>query len=211
MRRYEHLEQEILQILDELDFSNQNALNEKLQGGELRNIVWQLSRFVTFPHFIDTETERVGIYRVASQWDSRLMLYLIYQGDFYGDLREGFGVWFDVDGRHFAEGEWREDAPNGQFSTQNHHTYPRTSITTGNVVNGLWHGDVIIDNPPYGSNCVLLSQFYYGRRVVLEIISASDRNLYIVGHRCCTPSREASSVDRLNRTFGVFGFAELVT
>jgi len=126
----------------------------QLQASNLAAMFAESSNSLTFPLFFDTSDGRIGIYQTDEG-------FMVYQGDFVGDSREGFGRWFSLDGWYFSEGQWNGDMPNGQFSKQF-----GNAQRTGEVVGGLWHGDVVWTHLDSGNSFVL--QFVMGRVVVIE-------------------------------------------
>ena len=165
-RQRELLGAETIQILDELDFTDPDAICEKLQTSELADMIAELAPYLDFPVFIDTANGRMGIY----QTDVGLM---IYQGSFVDDIREGFGTWFSLDGHYFAEGEWRDDAPNGQFIKRWSGTH-----YTGNVVNGMWHGEVFF---AFSSDHGHHFQLDMGSIIIIRRQAGNGSHPYIVG------------------------------
>ena len=92
-----------------------------------------------------TENGKAGIYRVVSK---NYGPYMLYYGDYDGNLRSGNGVWIGshAGAWYCAIGEWKNDQPNGRQVTREwrpgFNTVVETRELIGNTVNGLWEGSV---------------------------------------------------------------------
>lgn len=70
--------------------------------------------------------------------------YYFYYGDYVDGVKSGNGVWF-VSGSDYMDvftGIWSNDEPNGQGTRSEFHDDGKVVIYSGNLVNGLWNGDV---------------------------------------------------------------------
>ena len=161
---------------------NPEAVAERMTTDEVWRVIGEASQEFGLPYIIDTTHGRIGIYNTNHGFK-------IYHGDFSGDSREGFGTWI---GRNYiAEGQWSGDMPNGQFSERRVGRGPiigsgllvkLDALYTGNVVNGLWHGDVAMSsNDGYSLTLHFdmgrVTVFYYviGGTVVMTYVGFYDR------------------------------------
>ena len=90
------------------------------------------SEYIEFDKKYETEYGTLGIYENGKY---------LYFGDYDGEERSGNGTWYIADDEDIcvARGEWSNDKPNGkQIEKSAHHN----SSAEGNVVDGLWDGEV---------------------------------------------------------------------
>jgi len=185
--RRETLEVEARQVLEDLAELDEEAFREKLEIGELADIINEFSQFTEFPLIFETERGEFGIHRFGN---------MIYIGEFSNGLREGFGRWFGLDGRWFSEGQWRDDAPNGQFRANN----DGVIAYTGNVVNGLWHGPVV---HTFYHGYSYTPSFDMGRVVVLYFEELMNGFTFAIVCNCC---RHSWGDELLDFLYGIVGF-----
>ena len=111
---------------DLLETDGFEALEEALESGGIHDLINQIETF-PFIQLDDCGTRGIGIYVVYGVW--------IYIGEFYNQMRSGYGVWINLYSGYRFEGEWRDDLPNGSGTL-----FDRYITMTGSLVNGLWHG-----------------------------------------------------------------------
>lgn len=141
---------EILSALpDLLEFENSEALEELLDSEEFHDFINQIQ---TFPmiYLEPCGTRGIGVYRPGRTF--------IYIGEFYNQMRSGYGVWIELrigfagyrDSYSRFDGEWRDDLPNGhgifriiiRDVTLGDGITSRNILNTyeGNFLNGRRHG-----------------------------------------------------------------------
>jgi len=176
-------------ILEELTVlcssDNYDSVFDKMQTEEFAKVT-ALSNSLNRPYIVDTEHGRIGVYEVNSK---RYGNYMIYFGDYNGDIREGSGVWLGhYEGQnYFAKGIWANDKPNGEMQIREWHSNLDASVMyrviTGNVVDGLWNGDVTwAFEENSGFTSIFPVQFDMGRWVVIEISNHENETRYEVSH-----------------------------
>ncbi|MBQ9437237.1 MAG: hypothetical protein IJU50_02795, partial [Lachnospiraceae bacterium] len=102
--------------------------------------------------------------------DGRLYL---YYGDYVEGEREGSGVWI-LNGKehyfYYSIGSWKEDLPNGKQERRSNSSryiyHPESNLThfvseNGNVINGLWDGEVVISEK--GFDAFIVSNYSHGK------------------------------------------------
>ncbi len=139
--RADELSQEMEEQLAGEDYEAIYDLIESEQFQELTDMMDQLGDEDSM--ILDTENGKTGIYRVESQYGS----FMLYYGDYNGEIREGNGVWIGSSGDSYycAIGSWSGDKPNGPQTVRE--CYPsRGSIVKreiiGTAADGLWNGTV---------------------------------------------------------------------
>ncbi len=83
-----------------------------------------------------------GVYYVEGEKKARI--YMLYIGQFDGEMRDGEGEWYSITGStmYYAKGNWEKDWPNGYQESNVYYTDNRVNSISGEVVNGLWNGDL---------------------------------------------------------------------
>ena len=136
-------------------------------------VVTELAQFLNRPYIIETEFGKIGVYEVDSE---RYGNFMIYFGDYVGEIREGFGIWLGYyNGKnYFASGEWRADTPNGYFVVREWNTNLGKSVVfrviMGYIANGLWNGDVYWNFELEDETQVNVAHFDNGKWIITETV-----------------------------------------
>ena len=140
--------------------------------------------------------------------------YMIYFGDYAGNERSGFGLWYHALDRYqeyFSRGEWRNDSPNGAFEVDTGYTH-----WMGTVLNGLWHGEVVVYDRYDIDDITLIAFFsndlhYYDDFFVYTYSNGLilDRTQYFFGGSH-TQNREDFRDDYQIEPYGIVGFGVFV-
>jgi tetratricopeptide (TPR) repeat protein len=135
----------LIEIAELCSGEQYEVIFERMQTSDFSRVT-ELSKFLNRPYIVDTDFGRIGVYEVNSD---KYGNYMVYFGDYVGDSREGTGVWLGYyEGQnYFAKGLWSSDMPNGETQIREWYSMLAEDVTyriiSGNVVEGLWDGDVI--------------------------------------------------------------------
>ena len=181
---------------------NDEAIFGMIESGELRQIFSTFPDEV-FPLFADINHGRIGIYQGDGRWRSG---YFVYIGEYFDDSREGFGTWLLLSNApSISEGEWRNDMPNGHFNVRSRMFYNETGTihtSSGNIVDGLWHGEST------GSHPLQENIFVYSYNMGLVTVLEVGENGPVVS-RCIVDNRPMVFLSEwVNQTNGIAGFSE---
>ena len=95
---------------------------------------------------LQTEYGDIRLYKINSEIFGN---YMIYYGDYEGDIRQGQGVWLGYyeSNNYMAKGNWKEDLPQGEFIVREWFSGLAGQVVyrviSGNVDKGLLNGDVL--------------------------------------------------------------------
>ena len=209
--QHERFLTEAIPLLNELAYlvfaGDDEILLDRLTGsGELVGIFFTFPD-EAFPILADTEHGRIGVYRSDWHWGSR---YFVYIGEYAGDVRVGFGTWLSLVGTvSIAEGEWTYDMPNGHFNVRSRHTasgIETIHTSTGNVVNGLWHGERL-GSVPVNEHIFM---YLYDNGLVILLETNGSGNQAAAGRCIVNDGHGAMHIPHewVNRTNGISGFSE---
>lgn len=126
----------------------------------------------------------------------------IYYGNYENGERVGSGKLVNVSSSsdyYIFDGTWANDMPNGYGTVTTPFIDDSTEVMSGNLVNGLWEGDVIMRN---GSDNGY--QFYFTNGIPM-VYGYSDGNV-ILGKR--TNAIRCYGIETKNQTWGVIGYCE---
>ena len=185
-------------LSDLLETDGFEALEETLESGELQDLINQIE---TFPatQLEDCGTRGIGVHMYDGE-------YWIYIGEFSGQIRNGHGVWFPLQGElsdigYRFEGEWRDDLPNGNGTI-----YAYSGKRAGSLVNGLWHGQITV-TWTYYSYLTFFLEYVNGSIVVIGLSQSDGENRHDVYIFSDGSAVTISDYD-LEKTHGVRPFAE---
>ena len=146
-----------------------------------------------------------GVYNIRGQ-------YYLYLGEFNGNARQGHALWLqfyrntdNVPEFVRFDGEWEHDLPNGSM-VQTYSAQPNKMV--GNVVNGLWEGEVYntIPNQDTGELATFIETYYDGKLDILRSDGDSDAP-YACAVAVDNPDRYMWYPEEVvNATYGVGGF-----
>lgn len=211
--------------------------NEDYIGAcEMSNQLDRTGHFVTDedePVLIETANGMVGIYTY------REYIVGIYCGDYRDGKREGKGILIRPERElpGYAIGEWKEDAPNGWQEVYQKGLWSRSvgneviasgyfvSEYSGNVGNGLWNGEVNIEETAHTERQVKSQEkftagFENGKLKVVDAIDGTMYTSYMIGIGSAYDSYKNIKDDKaeflvdaeaLERTYGIsdlFGYGE---
>lgn len=125
----------------------------------------------------------------------------IYYGNYENGKRVGNGKFVSVRGEtdyYIFDGAWVDDAPNG-YGTVTTPFIDKDEVMSGNLVNGLWEGDVIMQS---GSNSGYHFNFTNG---IPKVYGYSDGSV-ILGQK--PNAIRCYGVETKDKTWGVIGYCE---
>ena len=204
------LSQDMSEMLAREDYE---AIYSLIESDRFAEVIEMMNQFGISDRLIfDTATGKVGIYKVESRYGP----YMLYYGDYSGEIREGSGVWIGSAGSSYycAVGQWSNDKPNGHQAIRE--WYPELNERvikreiSGNTVNGLWNGPVdwgFVESDGKRGHIV---EFTNGKWNVLRLNSSGDswvvsENRYGIGN---PDSNLVVKVGEENILRGISGFSE---
>ena len=157
---------------------------------------------------LETEYGSIGLYKTDSEVFGN---YMIYYGDYEGDVRQGEGVWLGYydSNNYIAKGSWAGDLPQGEFAVREWHEHLAEDVVyrviSGNVNNGLWDGDVMWTfEETDGSTSSFPVSFQNGKWLILGYDENGDA---IVCEKGSAGGSMVVKAEREGNVCGIVGFA----
>lgn len=188
-----------------------DAVFEKMQSEEFGKVT-ALVDFLREPFISKTPSGKIGVYGVDSTTYGN---YMLYYGDYLDNVRNGNGQWFSYyEGQnYFAKGFWQDDKPNGEMTIKEWNSGLAENVTyriiNGNVVNGLWNGDIIWSFERDSElTHIFPVQFEMGHWIILEADNDDGKTRYVVSKSGNTGDNNTGvmSTKTPNEREGVIGF-----
>ena len=167
-----------------------------------------------FPIICDTMYGAVGFYLYGENE------YYTYIGEYEGDIREGFGCIIASNVSDFvhgtlecyvAYGDWEDDKPNGYMEVIKDNNIGKYTYQKGNVVDGIWNGDVTYIGIGYDDETIfeLVCEYKDGLATPLEEIKTAEGKYYRISkdndeYGVCI----SQPVDAADMTSGIISFAD---
>jgi tetratricopeptide (TPR) repeat protein len=170
----------------------------------LADITWVEEKYI-----VDTAYGKIGIYQVASGYYN-YGDYMIYYGDYEGDVRQGEGVWIAYyDGNnYYSKGTWESDVPQGYFTCREWNSKLDGKVVyrviSGNVNNGLWDGEVEWKFEEKDEISAYYPSFDNGKWVVIKY----NDDGYAVTYEKKDGDCLVAEPEELDYTKGIEGFAD---
>lgn len=105
----------------------------------------------------------------------------IYFGDYAENERNGNGIWMRGFNHYIFEGSWSGDKPNG-YGEERVERIGSVEVQTGNLLNGLWNGDVQLSYLyPDGKVRTYSSHYTEGTVTILgEMVDDGGETMYFI-------------------------------
>ena len=113
---------------------DENAVFEYMKSDKYKSLISQ--EYIELDKKYETDYGTLGVYAGGA---------FLYFGDYDGEDRSGNGAWYQSNeyGAFVVRGSWSGDMPNGkQKEIYQSNQNGQKTIMQGNVVNGLWDGEV---------------------------------------------------------------------
>ena len=203
------LGQDVDRLMQAEDYESLYQLMESEQLQEIINLMEELGdkdRLI-----FRTDKGKAGIYRVVSE---NYGPYMLYYGDYDGNIRSGNGVWIgSKDGAYFcAIGEWKNDQPNGHQMTREWKPSLDADIERreliGNTVNGLWEGSVDFGFIRASGKHGYIVDFSGGKWVVIEDTPYKSTDRWVVSRNYYGDASGVMAIEgkNLDKVHGIAGF-----